>query len=57
MDELEPEIRDSVQIVQIPLIEISSTEIRRRIAAGRSIRYMVPEPVLEYIEERRLYGS
>lgn len=57
MDELKPEIRDSVQIVQIPLIEISSTEIRRRIAAGRSIRYMVPEPVLEYIEERRLYGS
>ncbi|WP_124727873.1 nicotinate-nucleotide adenylyltransferase [Staphylospora marina] len=36
---------------------ISSTEIRRRLVAGKSVRYMVPEPVLRYIRENRLYES
>lgn len=36
-------------------LEISATEIRDRIAAGRSIRYFVPEAVREIIRTRRLY--
>ncbi len=43
------------QMVETPLLQISSTEIRERIRAGKTIRYMVPEKVREYILETRLY--
>lgn len=47
----------SYVLIQNPLIEISSTDIRNRIRAGRSIRYMVTDEVAEYIRERGLYGD
>lgn len=43
--------------VPMPLIEISSTEIRRRVAEGKSIRYRVPRPVEEYIRSHGLYQT
>lgn len=36
-------------------VDVSSTEIRARVHAGKSIRGFVPEPVAAYIEGRRLY--
>jgi len=42
-------------VVGIPAVEISSTDIRARIRAGRSIRYLVPEVVADYIAAKRLY--
>ncbi len=42
-------------IVSTPLIDISSTEIRGRAASGLAIRYMVPDGVARYIQERGLY--
>jgi nicotinate-nucleotide adenylyltransferase len=41
--------------VTVPALEISATEIRRRVAAGRPIRYWVPDSVAEYIENYGLY--
>jgi len=38
-------------------IEISSTEIRNRVACGKSIRYLVPENVSRFIESRGLYRN
>jgi len=37
-------------------VGISSSEIRDRLRLGRSVRYLVPEAVLAYISERRLYS-
>lgn len=39
----------------IPLLDISATRIRTLIATGRSARYLVPDNVLEYIHQQRLY--
>jgi nicotinate-nucleotide adenylyltransferase len=43
------------QLVQLPMMDISSTEIRRRVAAGESIANLVPPAVASYIERHRLY--
>jgi nicotinate-nucleotide adenylyltransferase len=42
-------------LLPIPLIQISSTDVRTRFAAGRPVRYLVPRAVEEYIASRRLY--
>jgi nicotinate-nucleotide adenylyltransferase len=44
-----------VQILDVPEIPISSTHLRTRVAAGRSIRYWVPDSVIRIIDERKLY--
>lgn len=41
--------------VKSPLIEISSSEIRRRIAARQSIRFLVPRSIEKYIETQKMY--
>jgi nicotinate-nucleotide adenylyltransferase len=38
-------------------LEIASSEIRTLLRAGRSARYLVPDPVLAYAREHRLYGE
>lgn len=41
--------------VQVPQLDVSSTDLRRRVAEQRSIRFLVPDGVVAIIEERRLY--
>jgi nicotinate-nucleotide adenylyltransferase len=52
---LSPQIVVSLQIVDGPLVDISSCDLRRRAAEGRTLRYIVPRAVEQYILEKRLY--
>jgi nicotinate-nucleotide adenylyltransferase len=44
-----------IHLLDGPSLDLSSSVIRRRVAAGRSIRYLVPRPVEELIVDRGLY--
>ena len=48
-------ILDNVRFANIPRFEVSSTNIRARWREGKTIRYMVPKEVWEYINENELY--
>jgi nicotinate-nucleotide adenylyltransferase len=41
--------------VEVPRLEVSSTDLRARVAEGRPLDYLVTEPVLQIIRERSLY--
>ena len=45
------------EVVPLPMMEVSSTEVRRRVAAGESIEGLVPASVARYIDQHRLYRS
>jgi nicotinate-nucleotide adenylyltransferase len=44
-----------IHLLKGPSLDVSATEIRRRVAAGRAIRYLVPQAVEELILEKGLY--
>ena len=48
---------DRVTFFDMPRIDVSSSDIRRRVAEGRPIRYLVPDAVAEAIAERNLYRT
>jgi nicotinate-nucleotide adenylyltransferase len=47
--------RDKIVFVDMPVIGISSSDIRERVRKGLSVRYMVPDAVERYITEEKLY--
>ena len=51
------EERRHIHVVPTPHLEISSTMIRARVRAGKSIRHLVPRAVEEYIVGRGLYRA
>lgn len=53
--DLDPKLADRIRLVTMPGISISATDVRRRVAAGKSIRYFVPRAVEEYIIAQNLY--
>ena len=48
---------ERVRYLDMPLIQVSSSSIRRRVREGVPIRYLVPDKVVEYIATNELYGG
>jgi nicotinate-nucleotide adenylyltransferase len=46
-----------VRYVDVPAIDVSSSMIRDRVKNGKTVRYLLPDPVVQYIEEKHLYGT
>lgn len=46
-----------VTLIDAPEVNVSSTMIRENAAIGRTLRYVLPDPVIAYIKERRLYEA
>lgn len=52
-----PKAAKEIKWLEMPQLDISSSDIRKRIAAGRSIRYLVPGAVARHIAAHQLYRS
>ena len=47
---------DRATMLEMPQFGVSSSAVRERAAAGRPLRYLVPEPVARFIEEKAIYS-
>lgn len=56
IDRLEAKGARSIRALPIIGLDVSSSDLRKRIAGGRHIRCLIPEPVRALIEEHKLYG-
>lgn len=54
---LPDEFVSKIELMQVPALSISSTDIRRRIREGKPIKYLLPESVETYINKHGLYKS
>ncbi|MBN2090059.1 nicotinate-nucleotide adenylyltransferase [candidate division KSB1 bacterium] len=52
---IHPMLQNKIIIVKTPIIEISSSVIRQLSKQGRSIRYLVPESIFQYLQRNQLY--
>ena len=55
--DLGPGHRAKIRELDLPIVDESATRIRERLHAGKTVRYLVPEPVYRYIAEQGLYSA
>jgi nicotinate-nucleotide adenylyltransferase len=51
------DVTERLDFFDMPRMDVSSSDIRRRVAAGRTIRYLVPDAVADHIARRGLYAG
>lgn len=52
-----PGMRERLTWLDAPFLDVSASDLRRRVREGLPIRYLVPPPVEAYVREHRLYGT
>jgi nicotinate-nucleotide adenylyltransferase len=57
VDELYNSANGRILVLELPLMDVSATGIRERIAHGRSPRYLIPDSVWRRIRDSGLYGA
>lgn len=55
IDRLSEKYNARIRLIHAPKFDISSSQIRERLERGKSVRYMIPAAVIEYIGENGLY--
>ncbi len=48
---------ENVQVVEAPLLDISASYIRKLIREGKSVKYLLPAPVIDIIDNRHLFNN
>jgi nicotinate-nucleotide adenylyltransferase len=56
LNELPEGIKNSLELIDSPMLDISATDIRKRVHDGKCVRYLLPETVRAYIEKNKLYS-
>ncbi len=54
-EDVMPGLQHRVDMVEAPPIGISATRVREQLSIGKSVRYLVPNPVLDYVHDNNLY--
>lgn len=55
IDEIRKDLNARIELLQVPMLQISSTDIRDRLKRGVSAKYLLPESVEQYIIKNNLY--
>jgi nicotinate-nucleotide adenylyltransferase len=55
LSKVDPAVQKKITVCEVPEIAVSSSDIRRRVKEGKSIRSLVPAAVESYIEQHQLY--
>lgn len=53
--EVPPEVEGRVQVMEVPGLDIASSDIRARQQQGQPVRYLVPDAVLNYLKTQQVY--
>ena len=57
LDELGPKAYEKIHVMEVPEMKLSATYLRERLRSGKTVRYMLPKCVVDYIEKNHIYGK
>ena len=57
LDELGPKAHEKIHVMEVSEMKLSATYLRERLRSGKTVRYMLPKCVVDYIEKNHIYGK